>query len=344
MRIPILRFATSVACIVLSLVVAPAFSHADTIVYDTTNLSIGLGTVITTSPANQLGNQITLDGGPNARVITKFDLYYQGFVPFPDQPLAGQGTVIVRFLANDGVIDGGRSYPGTLLYESTAIPILSGSLGIQILSFDNLAVEVPDSFTWTAQFGGIASGNYNRPGGLAPVTGTLVGSQVATWNGPGTPNPSCYAGCWVPSGTNYVFEATFSARSRNAPPVCSDAKPFPAVLWSPNHQFVPIVVMGVTDPDGDSATITVTGVTQDEQVNAKGDGNTSPDAVIEAGAALVRAERSGTGNGRVYEISFKAEDGKGGSCTGAVTVGVPHSMHVGLTAIDDGQKYNSTTP
>jgi hypothetical protein len=38
------------------------------------------------------------------------------------------------------------------------------------------------------------------------------------------------------------------------------------VLWAPNHQFVPIAIMGVTDPDGDAVTITVTGVTQDEPV------------------------------------------------------------------------------
>jgi len=341
MRIPILRFTAIVAGIVLSLVIAPAFSHADTIVYDTTNLSIGLGTVVTTSPSNQLGNQVTLDG--SLRVITKFDLYYQGFVPLPGQPLNGQGTVTVRFWENDGEINGGRPTPKTLLYESTAIPILSGSLGIQILSFDNLAVKVPDSFTWTAQFGGIDR-DYNLPGGLAPVTGTVVGSEVATWIGPGTPDPSCFAGCWVPSGTNHIFEATLYARSGNLPPVCSNALAFPAVLWTPNHQFVPIIVMGVTDPDGDAVTITVTGATQDEPVNAKGDGNTSPDAVIEAGAASVRAERSGNGNGRVYQVSFKAEDGKGSSCTGAVTVGVPHSMKVGITAIDDGQVYVSTPP
>ena len=130
----------------------------------------------------------------------------------------------------------------------------------------------------------------------------------------------------------------------NASPVCINAQAFPAVLWSPNHQFVPIVVMGVTDPDGDSVTITVTSVTQDEPVKTKGSDNTSPDAVIQAGTASVRTERSGTGNGRIYQVSFKAEDGKGGSCTGTVTVGVPHSMQVGLTAIDDGQVYDSTVP
>jgi hypothetical protein len=102
--------------------------------------------------------------------------------------------------------------------------------------------------------------------------------------------------------------------------------------------------MGVTDPDGAGVTITATSVTQDEPVNAKGDGNTSPDAVIQAGAASVRAERSGKGNGRVYQVSFVAKNGKGGSCTGAVKVGIPHSMKVGLTAIDDGQVYDSTIP
>jgi hypothetical protein len=101
-------------------------------------------------------------------------------------------------------------------------------------------------------------------------------------------------------------------------------------------------VKGVTDPDGNAVTITITGVTQDEPVNGKGDGNTSPDAVIQDGAASVRAERSGTGNGRVYHISFTADDGKGDSCTGVVRVGVPHSQGKGVTAIDDGPICDST--
>lgn len=135
-----------------------------------------------------------------------------------------------------------------------------------------------------------------------------------------------------------------SALVTNQPPVCSAAQAQPAALWAPNHQLVPIAILGVTDPDGDSVTITATGVTQDEPVNGKGDGNTSPDAVIQARAVSVRAERAGNGNGRVYQISFKAEDGRGSSCSGAVTVGVPHSQKKGLTAIDDGQLYDSTIP
>ena len=57
-----------------------------------------------------------------------------------------------------------------------------------------------------------------------------------------------------------------------------------------------------------------------------------------------RAERSDKGNGRIYQISFRAYDGIGGSSNGAVKVGVPLSLKKGLAAIDDGQAYDSTVP
>ena len=46
----------------------------------------------------------------------------------------------------------------------------------------------------------------------------------------------------------------------------------------------------------------------------------------------------------VKAIAAKADDGQGSSCSGAVTVGVPHSQKKGMTAIDDGQLYTSTSP
>ncbi|MDL1937369.1 hypothetical protein FBQ80_17745 [Candidatus Brocadia sp. AMX2] len=93
------------------------------------------------------------------------------------------------------------------------------------------------------------------------------------------------------------------------------------------------------DPDNNQVTITITGVTQDEPVDGLGDGDTSPDAVIQGDKVLLRAERSGNGNGRVYRITFTADDGAGGSCTGTVNVCVPHSSQ--SECIDDGQNYNS---
>lgn len=59
-----------------------------------------------------------------------------------------------------------------------------------------------------------------------------------------------------------------------------------------------------------------------------GSGDTAPDARSNAAAGKVdvRSERSGSGNGRVYRIAFTATDTFGASCSGVVTVGVPHDQ------------------
>ena len=111
----------------------------------------------------------------------------------------------------------------------------------------------------------------------------------------------------------------------NDPPRCDLGRAVPNRLWPPNHKLVPVRIAGVTDPEGSPVTITITGVTQDEPVNGRGDGDTSPDALLQGASVLLRAERSGTGNGREYRVEFTAEDGEGGVCAGAVSVVVPHN-------------------
>ncbi len=127
----------------------------------------------------------------------------------------------------------------------------------------------------------------------------------------------------------------------NLKPDCDGATASPDALWPPNHQFEAITI-DVIDPDGDPVTVTIDGIYQDEAVDAKGSGNTSPDGQgVGTSTAEVRAERSGKGNGRVYHIYFIADDGRGGRCTGEVLVGVPHDQG-GDDAIDDGALYDST--
>ena len=89
---------------------------------------------------------------------------------------------------------------------------------------------------------------------------------------------------------------------------------------------------------------------QDELVNAKGQGagNTSPDGTgVGTATASVRAERNGNrktpGNGRVYHIAFTADDGNGGTCSGTVTVCVPHDQS-DPTCVDEGPLHDSTVP
>jgi hypothetical protein len=146
----------------------------------------------------------------------------------------------------------------------------------------------------------------------------------------------------VQSTSGGGYDAFVAKIGASQPPVCSAAQANPAALWSPNHQFVPIMILGVTDPGNNPVTITVLGVRQDEPVLGPGSGNTSPDAIIQGGSASVRAERDGNGNGRVYHLAFQADNGHGGTCTGDVTVGVPHSQGKGVIAIDDGPIYDST--
>jgi hypothetical protein len=137
-----------------------------------------------------------------------------------------------------------------------------------------------------------------------------------------------------------LFDLTIES---NEPPDCSAAYADPTLLWSPNHRFVPISILGVTDPDGDSLAITIDSIWQDEGVKAKGSGNTAPDGRgVGTSIAEVRAERVGGGNGRVYHIGFTADDGNGGVCTGNVKVGVPHDQRPGATAVDNGANYDST--
>lgn len=129
----------------------------------------------------------------------------------------------------------------------------------------------------------------------------------------------------------------------NDPPVCSNAVPSTKTLWPPNHKLATVSVQGVTDPNNDPVTVKINVITQDEPVNGLGDGDTAPDGFgVGTSQAQVRQERSGTGNGRVYALWFQADDGKGGTCSGTIRVGVPHDQGKGATPIDDGQIYDST--
>lgn len=127
----------------------------------------------------------------------------------------------------------------------------------------------------------------------------------------------------------------------NAPPLCDAAAPSVALLWPPDHKMIPISIQGVSDPDSLNVQIAVTHVTPDEATSGLGSGDTGPDAVILGSTVLLRAERDGSGDGRVYVIHFSADDGQGGVCHGSVRVVVPANRGRNGTATDSGQNHSS---
>jgi len=185
---------------------------------------------------------------------------------------------------------------------------------------------------------------------------TQASGSPVTLSDPGSASPSFTAPFVEAGGEALAFtlvvgdglansgpdQVTVTVLNVNDPPSCVLARPSIAFLWPPDHRMHPVEIVGVADPDDGLVRVTVTGVTQDEPVNGLGDGDTSPDAVVQDGGVLLRAERSGIGNGRAYRVTFTADDGEGGICTGSAMVGVPHARK--SIPVDDGQVHDSLLP
>ena len=99
------------------------------------------------------------------------------------------------------------------------------------------------------------------------------------------------------------------------------------VLWPPNHQLENVgLAVNASDNSGAAPAIGVA-VFSDEDDLAPGSGNFSPDAKnIAAGTLRLRAERSGSANGRVYLIVVKATDASNNISRKCAPVVVPHDL------------------
>ena len=142
--------------------------------------------------------------------------------------------------------------------------------------------------------------------------------------------------------TLFVNLLAFSATAAvAAPPDVSSATASVTELWSPNHKFAPVEIMGIAAADSDTVTVTVTGCTSDEPSHVNG-GDVCPDAMMEGSMLWLCSERAGNRNGRVYMIYFEASNQRGEMSEGFVTVCVPHSRGNGNQCVDDGQIYDAT--
>ena len=104
----------------------------------------------------------------------------------------------------------------------------------------------------------------------------------------------------------------------------------PNILWPPNHKYVEVTaIVTAYDICDDSPTIELMSISSSEPDNEKGigDGNTINDVVIISDFAFkLRAERAGTGSGRIYTITYQAADDSGNTALASITVTVAHDM------------------
>lgn len=112
------------------------------------------------------------------------------------------------------------------------------------------------------------------------------------------------------------------------PPTIGSLSATPNVLWPPNHNMVVVTVRAsVLDSCDPAPTWTIVLVTSNEPANGLGDGDLSPDWMITGDHTVsLRAERSGTGNGRIYTITVQATDASGNMSVQSLTVSVPKNQ------------------
>ena len=151
----------------------------------------------------------------------------------------------------------------------------------------------------------------------------------------GTVTFSYASGTFFPIGKTPVNVSTSTGQScsftvqvnDSEKPVIESITATPNVLWSPNHKMVPVTVNIKSRDNCGIADCKIIGVSSNEPTNGLGDGDTAPDwQIIDKTHVNLRAERSGTGTGRVYTITVQCTDIHQNSSTSTVLVTVPHDQ------------------
>lgn len=118
-----------------------------------------------------------------------------------------------------------------------------------------------------------------------------------------------------------------------------------ASMWPPNHSYHAFgagdFVESVVDACGaelGADGVSFTTVSSDEPDNSNGDGNTVDDILYGYGCrdVLLRAERRGPGDGRVYTATLGAADASGLEGQAVITVSVPKNRGKKGAAVDSG--------
>ena len=202
------------------------------------------------------------------------------------------------------------------------------------IAFSSLSAPTITDRITSATLGGRIQDGALIPTGSVAIT--LNGmTQNAAIHADGSFASSFATGSLTPSYSPYAIaygyggDTNFNATSGigtltvqdTTPPVIQSATPSPTIIWPPNKSMVPIAVaisaIDAVDPAPQCAVVGVTG----------NDGATSADwEIIGPASVRLRADRTGQGSGRSYQITVRCADASGNVATAVATVKVPHDQ------------------
>jgi hypothetical protein len=231
----------------------------------------------------------------------------------------------------------------------------TGSVSVTVTNVNDAPVADDDSLTTDEE----TPGNVNVLVGDTDVDGDTL--TVANPSDPDHGSVSCSSTtCTYTPDADYLGPDSFTYEvsdgqlsdeglvtvtvvEANVAPGCANVVPSKAKLWPAGGQFVVVKLSGAADGNGDVLSYAITAVTQDEKTKlATGPTDKGPDAQRISGKPAelkLRSQRMPKGNGRVYKITYRVTDGRGGSCTGVEKVGVP--IRQGGKAVAGSRQYNS---
>ncbi|UCH97900.1 MAG: hypothetical protein JSV88_13885 [Candidatus Aminicenantes bacterium] len=182
------------------------------------------------------------------------------------------------------------------LPDVPTLPTVSGECSVEITS-------IP---TATDNCTGTVTGTTNDP-----LNYTEQGTYTVTWT-------------YDDGNENTTMQTQTVIVKDITPPTIENLSASPNVLWPPNHKMAAVTLnVSASDNCDDAPHCQVIAVSSNEPVNGLGDGDTDPDWEITGDLTVnLRAERSGTGSGRIYTITVMCTDISGNNSTETVNVTV----------------------
>ncbi len=283
--------------------------------------NVDLTTTAATDTNGTFSFTYTGDGGPGMDTIVAETLH-------PGTGVALRDTVTVTWANTAPTCEAGGPYMVVIAADTVQVT-LDGS-GSSDADGDTL------SYMWSID---CAEASFDNATAVAPVL-TLTGACL------------CVDSLTVDLTVHDGFEAsscqTVIRLDDQRPPVI-EVREEPLVLWPPNHKYRHIApemfIVSAEDACGqpiDLANAVVVEVRSDEPEDTigTGDGRTSQDIVVDCPAGvMLRAERAGSGNGRVYTIVYRIDGENGASAGFEALVTVPHDSSGDAAVEDVGMGY-----